>query len=100
MLSACGGSSSGSKESSTQPIIKSYEVSAATSNGGAISPTSQFIQNGQQAALNISPEEGYEIDSVIGCNGSLNRNVYLTDVITAACEVSATFKLKHIQFLV
>jgi len=93
-LIGCGGSSSGEKESPTQPIIQSYEVSASASTGGVITPTNQSIQSGNKATLNISLDEGYEIDSVIGCEGSLNSNVYTTDVITAACEVSATFKLK------
>ncbi|GLX80238.1 hypothetical protein tinsulaeT_35780 [Thalassotalea insulae] len=94
VLIGCGGSSSGEKETSTQPIIKSYEVSASASTGGMITPTNQSIQSGNKATLNISADDEYEIDSVAGCNGSLNDNVYTTSVITADCEVSATFKLK------
>jgi hypothetical protein len=93
-LIGCGGSSSGEKEIPTQPIIQSYEVSATTSTGGVITPTNQSIQSGNKATLNISPDEGYEIGSVVGCNGSLDGSIYTTGVITAACEISATFKLK------
>lgn len=90
----CGGASSDNIEVTPQPSKLSYEVSVKTSTGGTISPTNQSIQSGKKATLIISVDREYEIDSIAGCNGSLSGNVYTTDVITEACEVSANFKLK------
>nr|WP_238409457.1 DUF1566 domain-containing protein [Vibrio navarrensis] len=70
-----------------------FAVTASSNAGGAISPSTQTVNDGQSATFTLTPEAGYQIDAVTGCNGSLNGNTYTTGVITAACSVSASFKL-------
>ncbi|HDY7831464.1 TPA: hypothetical protein RQK25_003304 [Vibrio vulnificus] len=69
-----------------------YTVTASASNGGAISPSTQTANYAGSATFTLTPEAGYQIDAVTGCNGSLNGNTYTTGVITAACSVNASFK--------
>ncbi|KNC65737.1 hypothetical protein AC626_21295 [Pseudoalteromonas rubra] len=39
----------------------------------------------------LTPDEGFSIDAVEGCEGSLKGNLYTTKPITEACQVSAKF---------
>jgi uncharacterized protein (TIGR02145 family) len=39
----------------------------------------------------VTPNSGYQIWNVTGCNGSLSGNTYTTGTITAACTVTASF---------
>uniref|UniRef100_UPI0012FEC599 hypothetical protein n=1 Tax=Rheinheimera texasensis TaxID=306205 RepID=UPI0012FEC599 len=55
---------------------------------------SQLVQHGRTAVVNIAVAEGYDIDNVEGCNGQLSDNIYTTSIITSACKISATFKIK------
>ena len=83
LLSGClysGGSSS-----------SSYEVSTTTGTGGSIDPNSETVSSEETAEFTVEPDEGYEIDSVTGCDGSLSGSTYTTGAITQSCEVSATF---------
>ncbi|WP_288985915.1 DUF1566 domain-containing protein [uncultured Pseudoalteromonas sp.] len=75
--------------------INSYTVSASTGEGGTVNPTTQSVNHGSSAQIMITPNEGYSIDTVTGCNGSLNDNIYTTDAVTANCEVQASFGATH-----
>ena len=73
---------------------KSYAVSASAGVGGSVSPTSASVTEGSTASISVTTNEGYEIDSVSGCGGTLSGTVYTTGPITGACSVTASFKLK------
>lgn len=88
LLSACGGG--GGSEDNT-PV--NYSVNATASIGGSISPASQSVTSGQTATFTLTADTDYSIAEVTGCNGSLNGNTYTTGAITAACSVSASFKI-------
>ena len=61
---------------------------------GSISPdTRQMIeQNSAPVSFTVTPDAGYLISSVTGCDGTLDGNTYTTGVITASCEVTANFE--------
>ena len=88
------GSITAACEVSAKFKLKSYTVTATASEGGTVTPVSQLIQHGGVAVVNIAAAAGFDIDKVEGCNGQLNGNLYTTSSITAACEVSAKFKIK------
>jgi len=97
-LSACGGSSTESNESNptdnlpdNKPANVSYTVSASSGSGGNISPPSTTLDSGTTANFTVTPDNGYNISLVTGCNGSLSGNTYTTAIITADCAVSASF---------
>ncbi len=73
--------------------LNRYTVSATAGDGGSITPTSQEVDHGTTAQFEVTPETGYSIGTVSGCDGSLNGNTYTTGVITEACTVEASFLL-------
>lgn len=91
VLSACGGSGSSTDSDPVGPAV--HTVSATAGIGGSINPSSHAIEHGDTATFEVNPQDGYSVDSVSGCNGTLVGAVYTTDVITGACTVSARFRL-------
>ncbi|MGO2129581.1 MAG: InlB B-repeat-containing protein [Pseudoalteromonas prydzensis] len=73
--------------------INSYTVSSSAGEGGAVSPATQSVNHGSSAQITITPKEGYSIDAVTGCSGSLNGNTYTTGAVTANCQVQASFSI-------
>ena len=72
--------------------LKKYTVSASVSGGnGTISPSSRLVSHGSTTTFSITPNTGYHISSVSGCNGSRNGSTYTTGAITGVCSVTASF---------
>ncbi|RTE87764.1 MULTISPECIES: DUF1566 domain-containing protein [Gammaproteobacteria] len=105
-VSGCGGSLSGNTYR-TGPINADcqvtasfnempYMVSTSAGEGGTISPTSRDVRTNETVAFTISPQTGYQIDTVSGCPGALAGFVYTAGPITGNCTVSATFSLQSI----
>jgi hypothetical protein len=72
--------------------LKSYAVNASAGQGGSISPAEQTVIHGETASFTLTPDADYAIDSVTGCEGSLEGNTYSTGIVTQDCAVSASFK--------
>ena len=73
--------------------LDSYSVTATAGEGGGISPGSATVNHGATTSFTVSPQTGYSIASVTGCNGSLSGNTYTTGAVTSACSVQASFSL-------
>lgn len=73
------------------PVVR-YTVSATAGEGGSISPPTANAVRGDTAAFTVTPDVGYQLVSVEGCNGTLVDGIYTTDVITASCEILASFE--------
>jgi hypothetical protein len=72
--------------------LKSYTVDAVAGTGGSITPPSQTVDHGNTASFTVTPDIDYQIETVSGCDGSLDaNNNYTTGPITAACTVNASF---------
>ena len=70
----------------------SYTVTPMAGNGGSISPgTAQTVEHGETTSFTITPDEGYRVDAVGGCDGALEGDIYTTGPITADCTVTASF---------
>jgi hypothetical protein len=74
--------------------IQAFTVSTSTGTGGSIEPSNPNVNYGATASLTITPENGYDIDSVSGCAGSLSGNTYTTGSVTGDCTVTASFALQ------
>ena len=72
-----------------------FVIGVATA-GGEITPRIQRIQSGMHAILEVLPADGYRIESVTGCNGTLVGSTYTTPPITQSCLVRARFIAAHI----
>ena len=75
--------------------INSYTVSASAGEGGTVNPATQNVNHGSSAQITITPNEGYSIDAVTGCSGSLSGNIYTTGAVTANCQVQASFSINN-----
>lgn len=76
---------------SPPPATPTFTVSTNTTEGGTITPPSRIVEEGSTADFAVSTDEGYAIESVSGCDGSLSGSTYTTAPIVAACTVSASF---------
>ena len=93
VLASCGGGGGGGDGSST------FTVSTSAAANGSISPVSVNVIQGGTADITVTPDAGFEIDTVSGCDGLLTgRNTYTTGAITTNCTVTASFSLVTINF--
>ena len=86
LLVACGG---GSDSSNSQ--AKTFKVTTNVSGEGSVTPTQQNVEQGKTTILNLSPKDGYKIQSATGCNGTLKDSVYTTGAINTDCQVQVNF---------
>ena len=68
-----------------------YTISTDAGIGGSIAPSSVIVNSGNRNDFAISTLDGYKIESVTGCDGSLTGEVYTTDRIFADCTITARF---------
>lgn len=103
-ITGCGGSLSGTRYTTGQVTadchvnaafsLLSYPIGASANEGGRINPENASVSYGNSAVFTLLPDAGYEIDAVTGCNGMLSGSTYTTGLITGACAVNATFRIK------
>ena len=87
-LISCGGGGGGSALE-IPAVTPSFNISAAAGVNGSISPSMVSVDQGQTATFTVTPEIGYSVLSVSGCNGTLSENTFTTGTIVAACSVTA-----------
>ncbi|OBP15871.1 hypothetical protein A5320_00010 [Rheinheimera sp. SA_1] len=68
-----------------------HMVTATAGSNGSISPASRSVAQGSTTSFTVTPNNGFKINTVSGCSGSLSGNTFTTGVINSACTVSATF---------
>ncbi|BBN81496.1 hypothetical protein PA25_14810 [Pseudoalteromonas sp. A25] len=78
----------------TQITVKeeSFTVTTNVSFGGELNPKKAELTTKENLNIKIEAFQGYLLDSVSGCNGILNEDIYTIKQLTKDCEVSATFK--------
>lgn len=94
-LWGCGGSSD-SQPSETPatppPEIKSYIISTSFNEGGFITPESFELAENSDKTFVISVDQGHELESVSGCNGTLNEDNFTVSNPAANCTIKVRFK--------
>ncbi|UZJ43934.1 S8 family serine peptidase [Marinimicrobium sp. C6131] len=70
-----------------------YEVRAENNTGGQITPSQRQVEAGQTTSFTITPDPGYELQSITGCGGERTRDIFTTDTVQSDCTVSARFQL-------
>lgn len=71
--------------------LSTYKITTQATTGGKISPESIDVSYNTNTSFTISTNIGYQIESVTGCNGTLNNNEYTTGTVTSDCQINATF---------
>jgi hypothetical protein len=61
-------------------------------NGMIVGQNLENIVHGETRELTVTPDEGFEVNTISGCGGTLVGNTYTTDVITEDCAVSVSFE--------
>ncbi len=79
-----GGGSGGGSES---PVVKAF-----AGPGGSIDPAYAPVPVGGTASLTVTPADGFAVDRVIGCEGTLTGTTYATAPVQASCNVYAFFR--------
>ena len=90
LLISCGGGG-GSSAPEIPAITPSFNISAAAGVNGSISPSMVSVVQGQTATFTVTPETGYSVLSISGCNGTLSENIYTTGTISTACSVTVQY---------
>lgn len=89
----CGGLSQPDDGYAQAQQTVTYLVTTTAGSGGTIYPSSQTVNAGATTSFTVTPNSGYQIDSVTGCGGHLSGTTYTTGPITADCTVTASFRL-------
>lgn len=71
---------------------KRYILMAMQNEGGEIVPNSREVQHDMSTEFTITPQAGYEINTVKGCSGELTGNKYVISNVTEHCIVHADFQ--------
>jgi hypothetical protein len=73
-----------------------YIVSREISGGGALTRNinGPFI-HGETYNFTIEPDDGYDLVSIEGCEGTLENNIYTTSALISDCKITAQFEIKQ-----
>ncbi|PHR67022.1 hypothetical protein [Alcanivorax sp.] len=71
--------------------INSYEVTVTNVPGGQVLPASAQVDHGSTAQFEVTPDTGWTLLSVDGCDGTLDGTTYTTGPITEACTLSPSY---------
>mgnify|MGYP001821908460 CR=1 FL=1 len=91
LLTACGG---GGGSDNPQPNTVTYAVTTIAGDNGSIDP-SFTLNEGETPRVNITPDPGYIVDVISGCNGD-HVSPFLYEIggtgdVTADCTVTVSF---------
>ncbi|NRQ41433.1 hypothetical protein HRH59_02445 [Rheinheimera sp. YQF-2] len=100
-VSGCGGSLAGANYTTTELFTNCavsatfralYTVTGAAGVGGSINPATQNVAEGDTAILTVTPDSGYYVNSISGCDGTLDLGTnYTSAAVIANCAVNVTF---------
>ena len=103
-VTGCGGSLAGNTyttaavtadctvEATFAPVT--HVVTPQAGTHGSLAPdTPQTVDDGATTSFIVTPDSGYAIAGVSGCDGALVGDTYATGPITADCTVTATFSV-------
>ncbi|WP_206099587.1 InlB B-repeat-containing protein, partial [Rheinheimera riviphila] len=69
-----------------------HTVTATAGSNGSITPASRSVVQGSSTSFTVTPNSGYQINTVTGCNGILSGSTFSTGAINSPCTVTASFK--------
>ncbi len=72
-------------------FLPTLEVTTNAGLHGSISPASALVPYGQTREFEVSADDGYVVETVSGCDGHLNGNIYTTGPVRADCQLSVEY---------
>lgn len=89
-----GDATFGNSQSANVSHVVQVRVTATAGPNGSISPSGLVGVNlNQTRQFQVLPDQGFRIDTVTGCGGSLNGLTFTTGPVTTDCTVQATFRV-------
>ena len=88
------GNSARSNELEIAPNVEDeFMVQVSADLGGRIEPSGELLlKSGEDLALKLTPDFGYQIDGVSGsCEGSLDNSIFNLEPVTSDCWLTANF---------
>ncbi|EGM77659.1 Protein of unknown function (DUF1566) [Rheinheimera sp. A13L] len=79
-----------------------FDMKATQSEGGTVVVETPTVPYNQQARFSITPNDGYSVsrDSISGCAGTLEGNIFTTEPLTSACSLYVEFKVNSYEVTV
>jgi len=71
--------------------VRNFMVTATAGSGGVITPASVTTRYGNRELFQVTPDAGYALDQISGCDGQISALFYTTGAISADCTISALF---------
>ena len=80
----------------TKLVVSNYRplyfaLSTRAGEGGSIQPESVVAEWGEEFQFEITFDEGFAVDTISGCDGYFDGEIYTTGPITSDCEVDVSF---------
>jgi len=69
-----------------------YTVNTVAEGQGTLTPELKLIQEGSDLQLTVTPDPGYRLTSIDGCDGSLLGDIYRINNLSGDCTVTAVFE--------
>lgn len=73
--------------------LKTYTITATVDGqNGMIGPNLvENVEHGSTEVFTVTPDQGFIVNTISGCGGSLDGNTYTTGPVTADCDISVSF---------
>lgn len=76
-----------------------YTVSTISPTGGTISPSEAKVTHNSIITFNFETKNHYTLHSVVGCDGKLNGNTYVTGPITKNCTIQTSYRESNTSYV-
>ena len=93
-LLGCGGGGSGGSGSggdTSTPETPRYTASAPTTNGGRLIPAQLQLESGQTGQFRVEASSSHVLESISGCDGHLEGDIYTIPAMRGDCTISLSF---------
>ncbi len=93
-LLGCGGGGSGGSGSggdTSTPETPRYTASAPTTNGGRLIPAQLQLESGQSGQFRVEASSSHVLESISGCDGRIEGDIYTIPAISGDCSISVSF---------
>ena len=73
--------------------LKTYTITATVDGqNGMIGPNLvENVEHGSTEVFTVTPDQGFVVNTISGCDGSLDGSTYTTGPVTADCDISVSF---------
>ncbi len=86
-----GGESGGSGGDTSPPQTPRYTANALTTSGGRLIPAHLQLESGQSGQFRVEASSSHVLESISGCDGRLEGDIYSIPAIRADCTIHLSF---------